>query len=408
MIISRIALKQNVSYNNVNGMIWGEKWYQSEFTNGNEKEPWSNTWLTDDEQTSIQYIQENLINLSYIVIKGKDREEISAHICNSLDVISREEVRKILQNESYFAENSEKYLDAVYSLGVIAIPRNYDDELFALFKKVLSHYDAEVRNAGIIALHFIGWKEFKEPLEQIQKTDSNSAIRKFAGLALDALSKKNWKDMARPSRLYFVEPKQRLGLYSLLNRKIQRIKILEEQNIEDSDLMEAVKNVVRGEPIPEQLKEHEAEIAEIAKIIGQLPLSRGKTFVVYSGMLASLIGKGKMTFKEAFDNSEKIARLSGGAYPPSQQGAIRAIPNISQTFGLNSSEELNSRESVKVLGTQYWRQNQFNRRYLEMLLEQEGINLEDSTAVKEFQEKKYEKFLRKSVKQFYGIDYFTK
>lgn len=169
MIISRIGLKRNENEGSIRWSI-RSGFYLIDFFSPSDKAAKSTIWSSDNEQTSVQYVEEQLINIRYLIIKGKDREKIFTHMCNSLDIITYDEIKQIVQNESYFAENSEEYIEAIYHLGIIAIPGNYDDELFALFEKVLSHSNAEVRNAGIIAIHFAGWRQFKEPLEQMHAT----------------------------------------------------------------------------------------------------------------------------------------------------------------------------------------------------------------------------------------------
>lgn len=158
---------------------------------GNEFDPWSRIWLTPDKQTSIQYVEEYLIDSKYFIVKGKDREKVFNHICNSLDVVSRDEVKQILQKQANFKDRPNEYLKAIYNLGLIATPGYYEQELYILFEQNLFHIYSEVKYAVMIAMFFANWREFIEPLEYIKNRDSDPKIQELADRLLYAFSQIN-------------------------------------------------------------------------------------------------------------------------------------------------------------------------------------------------------------------------
>ena len=188
MAFSRIGLKRHEkNREDARSLAWESDWILHEICYPSDEIPWSRLWLTQDKQTSIQYVEEYLTDINYFIIEGKDREEILKYICDSLDVVDLDEIKRILQNESYCEENSQEYLDAVYNLGLIATPGKFDREL--------SHEFPEVRYAGIMAINFANWREFAEPLERIKNTDSHPDVRELAEQSLYAFSQVNWEEI---------------------------------------------------------------------------------------------------------------------------------------------------------------------------------------------------------------------
>ena len=206
MTFSRIGLKLHENNRQAaRSLAWESDWILHELCYPDKiAKPWARIWLTQDKQTSIQYIEnsfeepfleEALIYINYFIVEGKDKEEIFKYICDSLDVFDLGVIKQILQNEPSSEEDNQEYLDAIYNMGIIATPGKFDGELFALFEKVLSHASPEIRHAGILATYLTNWREFIEPLERIKNTDPDPDIRELAELALYNFSQLNWDEI---------------------------------------------------------------------------------------------------------------------------------------------------------------------------------------------------------------------
>ena len=193
MKFSRISLKKNVTIKDIHKLVWYSNWELYKIIPASEESPFERVWFTPDKQTSIHYIEDDIIGINYLVVDGNNQTKIISEILNSLDTFEKYEILDFLQKEIN-SEEEDEYINAVYHLGIIATPDKYEQELFELFEKVFSHPNTEVRHAAIMATHYAGWFELKVPLEKIKNTDPDVNIREFANSALYALTQTHLPD----------------------------------------------------------------------------------------------------------------------------------------------------------------------------------------------------------------------
>lgn len=189
----RTALKDNLSKSDFDQAAWKHGWLWYSDIPRAEDRPFESIRTTRSSKTIIHYFDDHLIDVRYIIIddSGEEAQKVHQEICNSLDTYNYEDVERLLMN----ATNSEEYIRAIYRIAVAAPPQ-FQPHYFKLFEQVLNNPDAKVRDAGIFAIGYAGWPEFRNILEQIKATDTDATVRESAAIMLDGyerfkISKRN-------------------------------------------------------------------------------------------------------------------------------------------------------------------------------------------------------------------------
>ena len=182
----RLVLRDSVSREEIDRLASEKGWIFSGEVKATGNTPYQKIWTTIDQRTAIHYIEDSLIVIHYLQIKGDRPEEVADDIRASLDVYDKYEIRNIVES----ASRSSEVIDAIYIAGVAA-PQRYDEEYFQLFENVLSHPDPEVRRAAIFAMAYASWPQFRSLLERVIATDLE--VRKDAEIMLHSLEQNEWK-----------------------------------------------------------------------------------------------------------------------------------------------------------------------------------------------------------------------
>jgi hypothetical protein len=184
----RLVLKSNVTRDDISGIAWQEDWELFDIIKQDEHNPFRKIWVTRNEQSGIHYIEDFLLELPYLEIKGENQEKLGDVIRSKIGIYDLDELHADIQN----SKTSDQLIAAIYRLGA-ALYGDYNAELFHDFEHCFSHPDHEVRKAGIFASIYVGWKEFKEPLERLRDEDPDESVKKFATTTLGRVSAtRNW------------------------------------------------------------------------------------------------------------------------------------------------------------------------------------------------------------------------
>ena len=187
----KIVLKESVSNDDISLYAWQNDWSLYEVSPRTEKTPLTKIWMTSDEQTGIHYFEDFYINNKYLLLGGQNKERIATEIRSSLNTYSLKDILQKLQKQNEIVK--DEYINTVLSLGV-AINREYDLELFNVFRELMSNPDSDIREAAIFTTTYLGWKEFYEPLQWLKNEDTSSSVREFASLSLASLEKNYWQE----------------------------------------------------------------------------------------------------------------------------------------------------------------------------------------------------------------------
>jgi hypothetical protein len=177
---ARFLLKESVSEDEIYTAALNNDWLWWDKTLSSEDNPYEVVWITDDEQKTIHYIEDHLINLRYLVAQGNDVEQLVEQIHSSLATYNKEEIRQLVEK----ATTRDEQVSAIYQVGIAAY-QDYDSDFFELFKIGLSNPDAEVRKAAILAVGYVGWSEFREILQHLKTDDPDLTVRERASIMLE-------------------------------------------------------------------------------------------------------------------------------------------------------------------------------------------------------------------------------
>jgi hypothetical protein len=144
--------------------------------------PYEEIWKTGDGQTGIHWIEDEEIDVTYLLVEGENPDAVRAEIQARLDVYGVDELRELLTTASDIAVR----VHAVYAIGVDA-KGPFDQSHFDLLLTALRDPDPLIRRVAAIASTFPAWPELREPLERLRDVDEDPEVRAVAGQALAAL-----------------------------------------------------------------------------------------------------------------------------------------------------------------------------------------------------------------------------
>lgn len=187
--IRRIALQESVTQKEVTAAGWRLNWLWQDVFPRSQNNPHEIKWVTRDKQTSIHYMEDFLIEVNYILAKGKDANEVIEQVRASLATYSEDDVRVMWEQ----ATSPKQKVRAIY-FAAIAAPQKYDPESFRFFERAFTDPDGEVRMAAIVASGYLGWPELKEILQQLTEGDPDADVRKNAQLMLEGMKETQASD----------------------------------------------------------------------------------------------------------------------------------------------------------------------------------------------------------------------
>jgi len=182
----RMVLKDDVDEDDIDGLAFNANWDLIEVAKEDPREgtPYQVIWATEGEREAIHYINDHVLNLRYVLVKGNAPDNVLWEIRKTLHVY---EVSEIIE-ELNSATEADAIVKAINKLAVAA-PQSFDFETYNLFKKYAAHPDPEVRSAVIFAMSYPAWKEFRQLVEQLGLNDPNSEVRETAQYFLEGYSR---------------------------------------------------------------------------------------------------------------------------------------------------------------------------------------------------------------------------
>ena len=133
--------------------------------------------------------------------------------------------------------------------------------------------------------------------------------------------------------------------------------------------------------------------------------ARGDAAISFGPMLMDMVGKGQMDFKTAFDRS-RSSKGGGGAFPPSQVGAVRGMRRVALTEGIDQPLPEEGLTSADRLDTerQMQRQLDFIAEWISMQMKAKHVKFQNEDGARAYITKEFEAALRSSIAKFYGAN----
>ena len=178
-------MQESVSRDEVETLAWDKNWHFENEQPRSDHHPFDTiTWITAGGQTVINYVDDYIINVRYLVIDGPESDTIVQQVRSALATYSNADIQRKFKN----AQNRESRITAIYQLA-IAAPQTFDEQLNEQLESVFADPDPQIRHAAIVAVGYIGWPELRQKLEQLKISDPESSIRHDAELMLEALAR---------------------------------------------------------------------------------------------------------------------------------------------------------------------------------------------------------------------------
>jgi hypothetical protein len=179
---NRVVLRPEVTREQVEDAALDLEWLLLKSWPRGQDRPYEDVWVDRDEQTWIHYIEDHLVDLRYLVVKGTDVSAVESEARQLLPAYQAEDARRAWDT----ATTADERVEAVYLLALTAGPEDRSRAVAAL-QAASSDGDPAVRHALVLATTYVGWPELRRLLELLAKNDSVDAVRQEARLALDGL-----------------------------------------------------------------------------------------------------------------------------------------------------------------------------------------------------------------------------
>jgi hypothetical protein len=187
--ITRLCLQDAVSVGDLSSLAWELDWDIYEIYRGGGRTPFEKVWRSRDEASAIHYVEDPLIGLRYLLLRGANQDGIAEQIRESIGILGRE----ALSNEHQQATGSRELERTLRQMAVAAVPHRPDPDWLARFRQAGIHDSSRVRRAVVLAAVYTGWRGLAPLLADLAAADPDQAIRSLARQALESLNYKDWQ-----------------------------------------------------------------------------------------------------------------------------------------------------------------------------------------------------------------------
>lgn len=180
----RLLPTENVSEDDILGVGMDNDWQLVRVIAKTADHPAETIWKAVDGKTLIHWIDDPKINLCYVAVIGENLDEVAGVIRSEVPTWTLEQVSDMAKG----AVSRVEKMRAVYYLALLA-PDSFDETLFRLFGAFFRDEDAEVRGAAVLAISYVGWSQFLEPLQTLASSDDDASVRQDARTLIENIKK---------------------------------------------------------------------------------------------------------------------------------------------------------------------------------------------------------------------------
>ncbi len=177
----RLIVRRGTDRETVDRAAFFANWDVAEIYPADEDQPYEKVYRPAAPDTWVHYIEDPVLEISYLVAKGANARAALDEIHAKVPVYGTEELREGSSDE------------ARLKLAVAAITGQNDSE--GQWKKTvlegMQHPDAAVRRQAILAVGYLRGSEFEKPLERLAGEEPDPEVRADAAAMLDLLRSAN-------------------------------------------------------------------------------------------------------------------------------------------------------------------------------------------------------------------------
>lgn len=182
--LHRVPLRESVNRATLEDAAWSNGWLLWNEIERSDSTPHEVVWVLKDQKTSIHFVEDFVIDVDYLVIKGPDADKVLKEAVSSLDSYDKNDILELAKK----AAKPEERIRAVYYAGA-AGAGPFDRDLFGVIERAAEDEDAKVRRAAIVATGYLEWAQARKLLERLARDDPDDRVREDAKLMLEGLGK---------------------------------------------------------------------------------------------------------------------------------------------------------------------------------------------------------------------------
>lgn len=179
MAKKRIALRPQVSSDDVDGAAWELDWPMVATLEKTEDRPKQDVYRGDEDDTRVYLIHDDVLQLRYLIIEGPSAEKVAKDAEGELDTVSVADAEQLFED----AGSADDRATATLLLGVASD----HGKVSATLEQAAKDEAKTVRRAAVIALGLVETAEAKRQLKAIAADDSDEVVRGDAEATLREL-----------------------------------------------------------------------------------------------------------------------------------------------------------------------------------------------------------------------------
>jgi hypothetical protein len=144
--------------------------------------PEESIYTTSKPNTNVHWIEDPRFEIAYLTIAGDEREAVASELRAIREFYSLPEIVRAANR----AQELGHKMEAICYLALLA-PDDFDRPIFDIFMKYFEDPEEDVRSTAILAVTYLGWREFIEPLTVRAKGDPSATVRKDAETMVSGL-----------------------------------------------------------------------------------------------------------------------------------------------------------------------------------------------------------------------------
>lgn len=182
---TRVVLRPEVTVDDIEEAALDLDWLLVRNWPASDERPYEDMYVDRDEETVIHYLDDNLVGLRYLVIKGPDADTIERDARELLPTYRPDDATKAWTT----AATLEQKTQAVHLLALATDPKERASAVEAL-QSAAADPDPRVRRAVILASTYVGWPELRTLLSALAE-DSDESVHRDAQLASEGLAEQD-------------------------------------------------------------------------------------------------------------------------------------------------------------------------------------------------------------------------
>jgi hypothetical protein len=185
MSVTRLLPKPSVSRDDVTHLAWDRGWRYHDMFAADDDRPFEKIWLTPNGETGIHWIEDHILDLSYLLLEGERQEDTAREIASAIPTYGREDLRELVEG----ASDWDDFMVALQHVAAAA-PPEFDPEIFGWFEQAFEHEHPTVRKIAALSTAYPAWPEFRALLAEAANNDDVPEVRDVASRMLEDLDEK--------------------------------------------------------------------------------------------------------------------------------------------------------------------------------------------------------------------------